>query len=97
MVDKFNLKSTYNCVIGGEPTSPYARCIQRLAGAALIIIEGADDAEFYRWRYWEEVAAARASNNEAARARHLQLAELYRRKLRRDGQSVPGSSEEDPA
>lgn len=55
----------------------------------MIILDDSDSSEYYRWRYWEEVAAARAATSEATRQQHLRMAEAYRLKLESLGEPVP--------
>lgn len=54
----------------------------------MIILDNSDSSEYYRWRYWEEIAAARATHSEQAREQHLQLADVYRLKLETLGESI---------
>lgn len=58
----------------------------------MIIVEGSDPSEFYRWRYWEEVSAARTATSQDDRDRHLRLADLYRLKLNMMGAPMPQPS-----
>lgn len=54
----------------------------------MIILDNSDPSEYYRWRYWEEIAAARATNSDQAREQHLQQADVYRLKLETLGESI---------
>lgn len=55
----------------------------------MIILDDSDSSEYYRWRYWEEIAAARATTSDNARQQHLRLAEVYRLKLESLGEPIP--------
>lgn len=62
----------------------------------MIILDDSDSSEFYRWRYWEEVSAARAATSDSARQQHLRLADVYRLKLEALGEPIaapPAESE----
>jgi hypothetical protein len=55
----------------------------------LIILDDSDSSEYYRWRYWEEIAGAARATTSLARDRHLRLADVYRVKLDTLGEPVP--------
>lgn len=58
----------------------------------MIILDDSDSSEYYRWRYWEEIAAARAATSDSIRQQHLRLAEVYRLKLESLGEPIPAPS-----
>lgn len=58
----------------------------------MIILEDSDSNEYYRWRYWEEIASARAATSPAARQDHLRLANVYRLQLQKLGEVLPLAS-----
>lgn len=60
----------------------------------MIIFDDSDSSEHYRWRYWEEVAAARATTSDSTRQQHLRLAEVYRRKLEFLGETISDRAEQ---
>ncbi len=55
----------------------------------VIIVEGADDGEYLRWRYWEAINAARNAGSRESRDRHMRVAESYRLQSRAAGLDLP--------
>jgi len=55
----------------------------------VIILEDSNPNEYYRWRYWEEISAARAAASPITRQKHLDRAGTYRRQLLPVGEILP--------
>jgi hypothetical protein len=53
----------------------------------MIILDDANDSEYYRWRFWEAVSAANAATSPSSRNDYIRLAERYRIKLAALGDS----------